>query len=557
MWRLVAKVGGRELRHILGAAPVLVGSAPDCDFVLREPTISRRHARLRADGEGVEVEDLDSRNGVFVAERRVSGRQRLRGGDRLRLGEVEVQVLPADASDAEIALAGTAAGAPAPQATTPTLATVPLGRFCAGMLPPLLKALGDGVGFTEFAARLVAALADCEPGAAVELRRGEGIVAMAGHAGAASVRFSLQFEGQSLAFSVPAEAEPLFRELGAIACDLLRIAERDAAGLRSGKIACAGIPPAPPGPATRCPELAEIYRRAALVAPSRINVLIEGETGTGKELMARFLHEASGLPAQRFVALNCAALPRDLLDAELFGIEAGVATGVAARAGRFEQAHGGTLFLDEIADMAADTQARLLRVLQEGVVYRIGGKEARPAEVRVISACNRDLEAMVQSGQFRRDLYHRIADWPLRLPPLRARGADVGNLAAHFLGRECAARGIRFGGIARSALEALLGYTWPGNVRELEREMARVALFLNDGEALDASLLKPAIAAARGVTGADGSLAAGLECEERRLIEAALRACGGNAVAAAQRLGIGKSTLYRRMQQLGVRSESR
>jgi DNA-binding NtrC family response regulator len=557
MWRLVARVGGREQRYLLGAEPVLVGSAHDCDFVLREPTVSRRHARLRAAGEGVEVEDLDSRNGVFVEGRRVTGVGAVRAGQALRLGEIEIQVLPADAADAEIALAGIDAGAPAPQATTPTLATAPLGRFCAGVLPSLLKALGDGLGSAPFAARLVTALAECEPGVSVELRRGEGIVAMAGRAEAAAVRFSLPCEGQALAFNVPADSEPLFRQLGAIACDLLRIAERDGALPRSGRAAGAAALPAPPGPATQCPELAEIYRRAALVAPSRIHVLIEGETGTGKELMARFLHEASGLPAQRFVALNCAALPRDLLDAELFGIEAGVATGVAARAGRFEQAHGGTLFLDEIADMAADTQARLLRVLQEGVVYRIGGKEARPADVRVVSACNRDLEAMVEAGQFRRDLYHRIADWPLRLPPLRARGADIGNLAAHFLGRECAARGIRFGGIARSALEALAGYAWPGNVRELEREMARVALFLNDGEALDASLLKPAIAAARGVTGADGSLAAGLEREEKRLIEAALRACGGNAVAAAQRLGIGKSTLYRRLQQLGIRSESR
>jgi len=340
--------------------------------------------------------------------------------------------------------------------------------------------------------------------------------------------------------------------MGAVALDLATLVlVRNQAGAVATRQRDDGDTPSPPSSAH--PPLVEIYRRAALVARSRINVLIEGETGTGKELLARYLHDASGLPAERFVALNCAALPKDLLDAELFGIEAGVATGVSARAGKFEQAHGGTLFLDEIADMAPETQARLLRVLQEGRVYRIGGKESRPAQVRVVSACNRSLDEMVARAEFRLDLFHRIADWPVRLPSLRERQEDIANLAAHFLQNHCGERGIGFGGISRAAVDALQAYAWPGNVRELEREMARVSLFLNDGEVVDSSLLKPAISAAGLQAGSgDSGLEAGLEREERRLIEAALRACDGNVLEAAARLGVGKSTLYRRLQHFGL-----
>ncbi|HRQ64702.1 MAG TPA: sigma 54-interacting transcriptional regulator [Xanthomonadaceae bacterium] len=551
----MARIGGRELRCMVGGEPLSIGAADDCDFVLREPTISRRHARVYAEGEALAVEDLGSRNGVYVDQRRVVGTARVKVGQRLRLGEVEVLVVPADAADAELAVPGTVPGSSAGAAADATLATAPLARFCASSLPPLLRALADGVEPGSFAARVLAALVQTEPGIGAQLRRGEGMLAMAGHADATANSLTLVRADLTLVMRAPPECEPLLRQIGPVALDLIACAARDVTADAATPVATANALDMP-GPASQSPVLVEIYRRAALVAPSRIHVLIEGETGTGKELMARYLHQASGLPEVRFVALNCAALPRDLLDAELFGIEAGVATGVAARAGKFEQAHGGTLFLDEIADMAPDTQARLLRVLQEGVVYRIGSKQARPAEVRVVSACNRDLAPMVAPGQFRLDLYHRIADWPLRLPPLRERAEDIGNLAACFLERECRARGVAFGGISRAAMEALMGYTWPGNVRELEREMARVALFLNDGEALDSSLLKPAIVASRREPTADSTLAAGLEREEKRLIEAALRACDGNAVEAAKRLGIGKSTLYRRVQQLGIQAAS-
>jgi transcriptional regulator with PAS, ATPase and Fis domain len=269
-------------------------------------------------------------------------------------------------------------------------------------------------------------------------------------------------------------------------------------------------------------------------------------------LLARYLHAASDRADRPLVTLNCAALPRDLLESELFGVERGVATGVDARAGKFESAHGSTLFLDEIGDMAPETQARILRVLAEGEVYRIGGHEARPADVRVISATNRDLPAMLDSGAFRTDLYHRIADWVVEVPPLRERGADIPNLAAHFLGRACAARGVRAAGISRAALAALAAYDWPGNIRQLEKEMGRAALFLDDGELLETSQLQEEIVS--GAPAGDGDdLKGALERAERSHVERVLAACGGDVPAAAERLGVGVSTLYRRMKALSIR----
>lgn len=305
------------------------------------------------------------------------------------------------------------------------------------------------------------------------------------------------------------------------------------------------------------PPMRRILQTVSMAAPTRATVLLQGESGTGKELFARYLHEASG-SAVALVCLNCAALPRDLLDAELFGIEAGVATGVSARAGCFERAHGGTLFLDEIADMAPDTQARLLRVLQEKRVFRIGGRESRPAQVRIVSASNRSLQELVRRGDFRLDLYHRVQDWCVTLPPLRERREDIINLASYFLTRECRKRQIGSAGISRAAADALQSYAWPGNVREVEREMRRIALFLDDGELVGSDLLKAEIrAGARdpGAPGNDSTLAAQLAAAERAIIERSLRENGGNVVQAADALGVGKSTLYRRIAELEIGRE--
>jgi transcriptional regulator with PAS, ATPase and Fis domain len=200
--------------------------------------------------------------------------------------------------------------------------------------------------------------------------------------------------------------------------------------------------------------------------------------------------------------------------------------------------------------MAQEIQAKILRVLQERTVYRLGAREPRPARVRVLAATNRDLDEMMRRGEFRTDLYHRIADWVVELPPLRRRKGDVPNLAAFFLAREGSRLGIAPRGISKAALEALVGYGWPGNVRQLEREIARATLFLEDGDLLDTTRLSPAVAGVR--EAASASLKEILERTEREEIERALAQSGGDTQAASTRLGIGRSTLYRRMKELGV-----
>ncbi|MEM7054236.1 MAG: sigma 54-interacting transcriptional regulator, partial [Pseudomonadota bacterium] len=287
------------------------------------------------------------------------------------------------------------------------------------------------------------------------------------------------------------------------------------------------------------------------VARAGLNVLIEGGSGTGKELFARYLH-ACGAEDQPLVTLNCASLPQDLLDAELFGIEQGVATGVVARPGKFEQADGGVIFLDEIGDMHTATQAKLLRVLQEREVYRIGGSKPRRARTQVVSATNRNLKNLVDRGEFRLDLYHRIVDWMVRLPDLQERPVDIANLAGYFLRAGCTDLGHRFGGISRAALDSLQAYQWPGNVRELEREMKRCALFLDDGEPLRSDHLDARVRAARAERMADGYLKTQLRRTEKRAIEQSLALYGGDVAKAAERLGIGKSTLYRQIRKLEI-----
>jgi transcriptional regulator with PAS, ATPase and Fis domain len=239
---------------------------------------------------------------------------------------------------------------------------------------------------------------------------------------------------------------------------------------------------------------------------------------------------------------------------------------VEARPGRFELAHGGTLFLDEIGDMALETQAKILRVLQEGTVHRIGGAGPRKADVRIVAATNRDMRALLESRQFREDLFYRIATWRVELPPLRRRRADIPNLAVHFLSREAARNGVRVRGISQAALDRLIADDWPGNIRQLENEMARAVLFLGDGDLLDtghlasgtvagagsASLSSPtsSVSSAASLTRLDGIL----EQAEREAVAQALQLCGGDVEKAADRLGVARSTLDRRIKALGLSS---
>jgi DNA-binding NtrC family response regulator len=272
------------------------------------------------------------------------------------------------------------------------------------------------------------------------------------------------------------------------------------------------------------------------VAPTNATVLILGESGTGKELVARCIHNNSARAQRVFVPVNCAALSPTLIESELFGHEKGAFTGAAGQhAGRFERAHGGTLFLDEIGELDLPLQAKLLRVLQDRTFERVGGTRQISVDVRIIAATNRDLRQRVAAGQFREDLFYRLSAFPVALPPLRERPADILRLARHFLGRTR----VR---LTAAAEQALTAYSWPGNVRELENMMERVAI-LCEGEVTAADLPFPHETGPKPVAMRD---------IERQAIEAALRAHQGNRTHAAKQLGISLRTLQYRLKEYGL-----
>ncbi|HEY8470634.1 MAG TPA: sigma-54 dependent transcriptional regulator [Longimicrobiales bacterium] len=319
----------------------------------------------------------------------------------------------------------------------------------------------------------------------------------------------------------------------------------------------------------RSPRFLAAFELAMRVAPTRATVLVQGETGTGKELLARLVHAYSPRAARPFVAVNCAAVPESLLEAELFGYERGAFTGASTRrVGRFERAHGGTLFLDEIGDMSPAMQAKVLRVLQEHEIERLGGGGPRPVDVRVVAATNRDLEREVEAGRFRGDLYYRLAVVVITLPALRERGEDAGLLAEHFLRQFCREYNRRACRFSEEAYAALLAYPWPGNVRQLQNVIERAVLVCQGDtilpEHLPARIRGGGSAAPEaGPVGPDAETLARqdallpLEELERRHISRALALAGGRMGRAAKLLGIHRNTLRRKLQAYGMTPDSR
>ncbi len=318
---------------------------------------------------------------------------------------------------------------------------------------------------------------------------------------------------------------------------------------------------------------------------SDVTVLLEGDSGTGKEVAARALHAESARRSGPFVAVNCGAIPEGLIESELFGHEKGAFTGATERRrGCFEQANGGTIFLDEIGELRTDLQVRLLRVLQERAIQRVGGTGKRNIDVRVLAATNRDLKAMASVGGFREDLYYRLAVFPVRLPPLRERSHDVLLLAEAFVQRFAKSHGRRIAGVTSEARRALESYDWPGNVRELENVLER-AVILEDREAISLDSLPDEVLCAidpgqppqfqvtpQSSAGEAGAAVASavppppapspetaedispLHDEECRLIRRALELTGWNIVEAARRLGIGRATIYRKIERYDLRA---
>ena len=306
----------------------------------------------------------------------------------------------------------------------------------------------------------------------------------------------------------------------------------------------------------RSAPMERLFEQMQLVAPTRSTVLVTGESGTGKELVANALHHASPRREERFLAINCGAIPSDILESELFGHERGAFTGAVARKiGKFELAHRGTLFLDEISELYPELQVKLLRVLEERQIMRVGGGELIDVDFRLIAATNRDLEKEVAEGRFREDLYYRLKVVTLRIPPLRERRADVPLIVEHYMQQMCAEHGKEPKSFTNEAMEALAGYDWPGNVRQLKNAVETLVIFhqgrvvtLDD---LPAELHQSSGAAARReqpVQVADGTPRT-MEAIERQAILETLARTGGHRAQAAHLLGIGLRTLQRKLKE--------
>jgi two-component system NtrC family response regulator len=300
---------------------------------------------------------------------------------------------------------------------------------------------------------------------------------------------------------------------------------------------------------TNSKNMLQVCRTVERVAPTDATTLLIGESGTGKEILARAIHELGPRKDKRFVAINCAAIPETLLESELFGYEKGAFTGANKQTiGKIETANGGTLFLDEIGDLPMPLQAKLLRFLQERVIERVGGRQEIPVDVRVVSATHRDLQQMIQSSDFREDLYYRLAEITIDLPPVREREGDAVLLARVFLDKYAQQANNRVRGFTKEALIALEQYAWPGNVRELENKVKR-AVIMADGAQITAEELQLNIP-----TGDElpFNLREVREDAERQAVQRALSHANGNIAQAAELLGISRPTLYDLMKKLEI-----
>ena len=343
---------------------------------------------------------------------------------------------------------------------------------------------------------------------------------------------------------------------------------RSAAGAESSPGEAVGLPFI-----GRSAAMQGVYRMITRVLRNDLTVLVTGESGTGKELVADAIHSLGHRRTGPFVAVNAAAIPRDLIESELFGHEKGAFTGAVAQAiGKFEQAHGGTLFLDEIGDMPAEAQTRLLRALQSGRIRRVGGRQEITVDVRIVAATNRALEPMIAAGSFREDLFYRLAVVPIHLPPLRERREDVGALARHFLA-QAEAEGLPRRAIDEGAVSALAGRRWRGNVRELRNAVFRLALLARE-TVIDRQLVEETLGPGEeqgGAFPAEQGFAAALDAWmaaerpasgtiyhravaelQKPLFDHALRETGGNQIAAARLLGINRNTLRKHMADLAA-----
>jgi len=602
-FRLRFEAGGQVQRVNLRRGETTIGSRRENNFVFPLPGVSRRHAALTLKDDVLTIRDLGSKNGVFVNGLKVDSAP-LQPGDVIDLGALRVRVEKTGSSDELLAIS--IDGAARPDSRTgsgehaarrepdegPRWAGL-LAQLTGELLAPSRPGLGDlfgevvreldaeGAALVEWSDRAAASVAVAsdmpdglggiveachswalsQPALAEPQRVASGFLEGGGEMAAAAATTLPAGIGRALVVwgDYPHRAASL-PVLEAILRLLLHSQPEHLALAADGGLREAPDLIFPEGHLVgRSPAIRAVYDQVAHLVRGDIPVLLVGETGVGKEDVARILHLSSHRRDGPFQVVHCAAIPAELLEAELFGIEKGVATGVTARPGKFELADGGVVFLDEIGDTPAPLQAKILRVLQAHEVVPVGSSERRRVDVRVVAATNTDLEALVEKGRFRRDLYYRIAAFTLRVPPLRERREDIPALVELFVRRSAQEVGKRIPGVTVRALRLLREAPWPGNVRQLEHEVRRLVYLCASGEPIDAGLVPESItvegahplAAAVDPAG-DLTIANHVDELERALIRAALARARGNRSAAARLLGVTRNGLALKLQRLGI-----
>ena len=538
---------------------IVIGRGPDSDMRVDDPSISRRHALVTVDGPSVRIEDLGSANGTRLGDRA------LEPGESVELAPGEVVDLGSVMLILQAAFAGRR-----------VRRLLPHGYFEARVEEECERAARAGGGFAVL--RVHAG----EQGAgAIEDVFGEVLRAadVAAIYGPGEYELLLPDTDVDRALAQASRLEDALRERGTIASTAVSVYPRDGrtpeALLAAANQALCGEPPAEasaePAIVVADPAMERIHRLIRRVAPGQISVLILGETGVGKEIAAEMVHELSPRAGRPFLRLNCGGFTESLLESELFGHEKGSFTGaVAQKQGLLESADGGTVFLDEVGELPASLQVKLLRVLEDRQVTRVGALRGRQIDVRFVAATNRDLEEEVARGAFREDLYYRISGISIVIPPLRERVGEIAGLARLFAAQAARQSGWGEPELTSGALAAMAAYSWPGNIRELRNIIERAVLLAGGGAIGEEHLpiekltsrtvprrtrsdsLGPAGPAPEPPGSARASLRDEVDDLERRRILATLESCAGNQTRAARMLGISRGTLAARLEQFGI-----
>jgi DNA-binding NtrC family response regulator len=529
--------GGQS--HDLSPGVYRLGRDADCEILVDAAGVSRMHVELCVcESGGIRVRDLGSTNGTRIDGERIV-EVAFAGDAVLTLGEAAFRLCERPRGLDGLALALPEPVSPGTEVNLPVVSTLAHGELLARLRRGFARVAKDPGDPRRLGALLAEWRAELSLRGLTLFRNADAAVLACAGEWEESAAITLAENACYRVCGSRVEAAVL-RALAEAAAELLRwLPSAGDTGVEPAAPESAGWP----GLISASPAMRRLCAELGLAAAESIPILIEGESGVGKELLAQGIHQRSPRREQTLLAINCAALPRDLLEAELFGVERGAATGVDARPGLFERADGGTLFLDELGDMAAETQVRLLRVLEDGRILRLGGRKPLTVDVRIVAATHRHLAAEVEAGRFRLDLYHRLAGFEVRIPALRERPEDIAPLAQHFFVEALARRQRHSRGMTSAALLALRRWPWPGNVRELRQVIERAVILMHPGEALDRRHLPPALQGTP-PDPADLRLEAAIGRAERDAVETALALTGGQHEASWTLLGIGRTRFY-------------